>query len=143
MKNVLVTICLLATPGCLEAKYADTGRNAVGASETDLEIQVEQIAGAACEMAETAWPLRRSTGSDWDAQSVFQAEDGYPTGPWGVAVADFDADGFHDVYLPQIGLSQLYRNDGAGELIEVSDTHLPMVSGVGIGATDPQTPRLQ
>ena len=130
----MVTICLLATQGCLEAKYADTEIEAVDASQTDLEVQIEQIASASCEMVETAWPLRRSTGSDWDAQTVLHPTQ-WHTGPWGVAVADFDGDGFHDVYLPQIGPSQLYRNDGAGELIEVSHTHLPMVVGVGIAAT--------
>ena len=134
VKTALGTICLLATQGCLEAKYADTDLNAVDASEYDSEVQVEQIAGAACEMAETAWPLRRSTNSDWDAQAVFEAWQ-WHTGPWGVAVADFDADGFHDVYLPQIGPSQLYRNDGTGEMLDVSHTHLPTVDGVGIAAT--------
>ncbi len=149
MRTALTTLCLLATPGCVEPKYADTASPAADAEEQEDSssraaddtaeaadsLLVESVPGAACEPAETAWPLQRYTGSDWDAQTVFQATELIPTGPWGVAVADFDGDGFHDVYLPQIGLSQLYRNDGMGGLVEVSETHLPMESGIGIGAT--------
>jgi len=47
----------------------------------------------------------------------------------GLAVADFDGDGFDDVYfLNQLGKNALYRNDGHGHFIDVTDE-----AGVGLG----------
>ena len=135
---------------CIEAKYASEPdvptvgtpddppvEDTAAPSDTGEETVdgVRRIPGAECAGAETVLPLQRWSSTDWDGQTVFQATESIPTGPWGAAVADFDGDGFHDVFLPQFGMSQLFQNDGAGSLNEVTDTQLPGVMGVGMAAT--------
>ncbi|MBY0512478.1 MAG: VCBS repeat-containing protein, partial [Gemmataceae bacterium] len=45
----------------------------------------------------------------------------YKTGKVGPAFADFDADGFVDLFVPQTeGPSKLYRNDGKGRFVDVT-----------------------
>ncbi len=65
--------------------------------------------------------LFRSKGdgkfSDVTARTGVGANRGYGMG---VAVGDFDNDGFHDLYIPGFKGSTMYRNDGKGHFVDVT-----------------------
>ena len=78
----------------------------------DDGFSVQQIPGESCVASATAWPVERWVDPAWDAQTVTTASAVAPTSAWGVALGDFDGDGLSDAYLPQVGTSQLFINEG-------------------------------
>ena len=53
----------------------------------------------------------------------------------GLAVADFDADGHLDIFLPNADNDQLFMGDAGGSYSDESSTRLPVESDTGVGAT--------
>ncbi len=43
----------------------------------------------------------------------------------GVAVGDFNNDGFPDIYVTCVGQSRLFQNTGKGRFVDVTDTQRP------------------
>ena len=53
----------------------------------------------------------------------------------GLAVADFDGDGWLDVFLPNADADQLFLGQADGEWIDQSASRLPVVDDKAVGAT--------
>lgn len=96
---------------------------------------VDLTEGTPCTAKPTAWPMERWTDPAWNDQAVTPESSPFPTSAWGLAVADYDGDGLLDIYLPQLGTSELYLNAGARVFREASDTHLPNETVTALAAT--------
>ncbi|MEC9391158.1 MAG: CRTAC1 family protein [Myxococcota bacterium] len=118
---------VLNTPGNDEP--ADTGR-----PSTD-GFAVRQVAGESCEPSATAWPAERWTDPTWNAQTVTSASAMAPTSGWGVAVGDFNGDGLPDAYLPQVGTSELFINEGNRRWRNASSWASVLGPSVAVAAT--------
>jgi len=53
----------------------------------------------------------------------------------GLAVSDFDSDGFLDVFLPNADADQLFMGSASGEWFDSSETRLPPETDKAVGAT--------
>jgi hypothetical protein len=73
-------------------------------------------------------------GGDWDHQNG-ELNLWSLYGGQGLAVADFDGDGWFDVFLPNADGDQLYMGRGGSEWVDESDARLPSEDDVGVGAT--------
>ena len=63
-------------------------------------------------------------GSDWsDQNTVSSASD--PIAAGGMSIADFNGDGRHDIFLPQVGADQLYIAQSDGTMADESSERLP------------------
>lgn len=80
--------------------------------------------GAATPGAERAQPLRNILfrGSPQGAFVSAPAAAGAASEAWtmGVAAADYDSDGFEDIYVSNFGVNELYRNNGDGTFTELA-----------------------
>ena len=65
--------------------------------------------------------LWRNRGDGTFADVTAKAGVGYPGWGMGVAAADFDNDGWDDLYVTCYGKNRLYRNDGDGTFSDVTD----------------------
>ena len=101
----------------------------------DDGFSVQQTPGESCVESETAWPVERWDDPAWDAQTVTTASAVAPTSAWGVALGDFDGDGLSDAYLPQIGFSQLFINEGRRRWRNASDWAVDAGPSAAIAAT--------
>ncbi|MEZ6137377.1 MAG: FG-GAP-like repeat-containing protein [Pirellulaceae bacterium] len=61
--------------------------------------------------------MRNMNGRAWMSVPLALADDGFGQG---VTVGDYDADGFPDLYVAQIGGNRLLRNNGDGTFVDVT-----------------------
>ena len=73
-----------------------------------------------------------SLGTDWANQPLGERND---FNGWGVAVQDFNNDGYWDIFLPQFGLKDQLFFGQADFTVEDVSTYLPEYSGLSYGAT--------
>ena len=120
-----------ATPSDDTGESDDTG---------GLELVAADVSGEAvvCEDPEARTefgPMQiHDGGSDWSDQngqenlwSVYAGQ--------GLAVEDFDGDGWLDIFLPNADADQLYMGSSSGLFEDQSTLRLPASSDVGVGAT--------
>jgi hypothetical protein len=74
----------------------------------------------------------RNESVEWFALESIERSDSFVRG-YGLAMADVDRDGDHDMYLSGVDSDLLLINDGAGFFTDVSATHLPASSEHGAG----------
>ena len=96
---------------------------------------VELTPGSGCTEADEAWPAERWTDETWQSQTVTSASGTVPTAAWGTAIGDYDSNGFPDIFLPQIGVPELFFNEGNRTWRKASTTELPMGPALGLAAT--------
>jgi len=77
----------------------------------------------------------RWSDATWQTQQVDERAVFPPTAAWGVAVADFDADGFADIFLPQLGVSEFFFSEGGASFTRRADVAYPWPTGFGLAAT--------
>ena len=111
---------------------SDTGSEG---SDDDRHTAVDATPGTPCEPQSNAWPMEPWTDAAWAQQEVTPPSGPYPTSAWGAAVADFNGDELLDIFLPQLGSSELFLNKGERAFEEVSSTHLPSGTVTALAAT--------
>jgi hypothetical protein len=74
------------------------------------------------------------SGGDWSNQRGEQNLWSLYAGQ-GLAVGDFDADGFFDVFLPNADADQLFMGSATGEWTDGSEARLPAENDKAVGAT--------
>lgn len=74
-------------------------------------------------------PMQQVTdGGDWDTMAFpWENTRGYGKGR-GLAIGDFDGDGWNDVFLPNYGPEQLFMNNGDGTFTDESVARLPALA---------------
>ena len=88
---------------------------------------------SSCTTAGTSFS--RWSDETWQTQQVDERAVFPPTAAWGVAVADFDADGFADIFLPQLGVSEFFFSEGGTSFTRRADVVYPWPTGFGLAAT--------
>ena len=117
-----------ATP----AGDSDTGE-AVDTAEGTEHSGLNLRAHADC--TRTGNTFNRWLDETWQTQQVDERAVFPPTAAWGVAVADFDNDGYDDIFLPQLGVSEFFFSDGGGGFEKRAEVVYPWPTGFGLAAT--------
>ena len=83
----------------------------------------------------TGSTFSRWVDETWQSQHVDERAVFPPTAAWGLAVADFDGDGYDDIFLPQLGVSEFFFSDGGTGFTRRPEVTYPWPSGFGLAAT--------
>jgi len=117
----------------------DEDDTAGGGQDTalDTEHELSTVPFTACadpSTRESEGPYEALTGGDaWQSEAVYDNFEEVYTG-YGLAVADLDADGVLDVFLPNRGTDQLFLGVGDGSFTDASD-QLPQDAAPSTAAT--------
>ncbi len=114
-------IFLLAALGCTRSSDTED-------TDTDVvEPVVRLVEGTpvVCSSPSAPGDLQvADLGPDWAAQG-FGEESGDPLAAAGMTIIDLTGDGLLDIYLPQIGMDQIYVGQPDGSLVDESSSRLP------------------
>ena len=113
----------------------DTGEEGPEPIVVDVTVDSEPVVCDDPEQRERLGPMRLlGSSGDWGRQngsenlwSLF--------GGAGIAIADFDGDGWQDIFLPNADSDQLYMGRSDMRFDDESDLRLPPESDIGVGAT--------
>ena len=88
-------------------------------SDIDLPGETRTSGGAASQPSDRLFRNCRGAAAEDVTEKAFLADDRYGQG---VAIGDWDNDGFSDIYVANLGVNRLYRNQGDGTFLDVTDT---------------------
>jgi hypothetical protein len=122
----------------------DTSDTGSGSSDTGdppppepvaVTVESEPVVCDQPQLREELGPMRLiGPGGDWAHQNGL-ANLWSLYGGQGLAVSDFDGDGWFDIFLPNADGDQLYMGRVGSEWTDESDARLPSEDDVGVGAT--------